>query len=167
MRCNPQSRPRPIFVYGTLCFDKVLQALLQRIPSKTPHTLTGYCAKTIAVHDWNPFPVLIEDAQQQVQGYLLQGLTSVELQILDRFETAEYGYFERVPLFERHNDTIEYYRPTARLFCDGALGPDWDMETYQSAFADSYVEDTIPAFFHENPDLGRLLKSVSDAAESR
>jgi gamma-glutamylcyclotransferase (GGCT)/AIG2-like uncharacterized protein YtfP len=153
MTYNSQSQPRSLFVYGTLCFDKVLQALLQRIPNKTPYTLRSYCAKAIAVHDWNPFPVLIEDAQQQVKGYLLQDLTAVELQILDRFETAEYGYFYRVQLFERHNETVEYYQPTAKLFCDGTLGPDWDMKTYQSAFADSYVEQTIPEFFSKNPDL--------------
>jgi gamma-glutamylcyclotransferase (GGCT)/AIG2-like uncharacterized protein YtfP len=150
-----------IFVYGTLCFDKVLQALLQRIPTKTPHTLSGYYAKAIVVHDWNPFPVLLEDDQRQVRGYLLKGLTAVELQIIDRFETAAYivgsGYFDRKPLFEHLDETVEYYRPSAKLFCDGTLGADWDMETYQAAFADSYVADTIPAFFGNNPDLEALL----------
>lgn len=144
-----------IFVYGVLCFDSVLLALLKRVPKKTPRRVDGYRARTIQLETFAPFPVLLADPQQSVDGFILHDLTSTELLILDRYESGEHHYYDRVALFVYQGSNIGYYRPTQRLLDDGFLGEPWVPQTHLESYAETYITDVISDFFDSNPDLPR------------
>ncbi len=143
---------RSVFVYGVLCFDKVLIALLQRLPDKTQHRVDGHIARLFELDGWMPFPVLLQHPTQQVDGFVLRGLTTQDLAILDRFEAAGH-YYDRLPLLQLGDETVDYYKPTTKLLQDGTIGQAWQTEINQTLYAERYAEQVIPEFFASNPDL--------------
>ncbi|MEH6650070.1 MAG: gamma-glutamylcyclotransferase family protein [Motiliproteus sp.] len=147
--------PRSVFVYGVLCFDSILLALLKRVPNKIPHRVDGYLARTIQLEEFAPFPVLLAAPEQSVDGFILHDLTAPELLVLDRYETGEHNYYDRVTLFTHQGCNIDYYQPTPRLLNDGSLGEPWVPQTHQDSYAKTYIADVISAFFDSNPDLPR------------
>ena len=82
---------RPVFAYGTLMFDAVLVALLQRLPESRPARLIGY--RRFAIRD-RVYPAIVPDADSSVgssvRGLVLLGLTADERTVLDEFEDEDY-----------------------------------------------------------------------------
>ena len=77
----------PLFVYGTLCFEEVLRALLGRAPRGEPASVAGWRAAALA---GRPYPGLVPARGGVARGRVLSGLTPGEFAVLDRFEGAEY-----------------------------------------------------------------------------
>lgn len=77
------STPPPLFVYGTLMFGDVLDALLDRVPASSPAQLPGWRAAALR---GLPFPGLVEAPGSTVTGRLLGDLTAAERQVVHEFE---------------------------------------------------------------------------------
>ena len=75
-----------LFVYGSLLFPEVLQALLHRVPDRKPAVAEGW--RVVALEE-RPYPGLVPVAGQ-AHGMLVTGLTADEWQILDAFEDDIY-----------------------------------------------------------------------------
>ena len=75
------------FVYGSLLAPEVLNALLGRVPDRTPATLPGYVRRRIKER---VYPALYPDPGSQVDGEVLSGMSRRELAVLDWFEDEAY-----------------------------------------------------------------------------
>ncbi|MEU7313389.1 gamma-glutamylcyclotransferase family protein [Streptomyces sp. NPDC007083] len=76
-----------LFVYGTLRFDRILAALLGRVPPGTPATAPGWRTAALA---GRPYPGLVPSAGHTAAGLLLTGLSGTEWRALDDFEDDAY-----------------------------------------------------------------------------
>ncbi|MDF4250539.1 gamma-glutamylcyclotransferase family protein [Streptomyces sp. WMMB303] len=76
-----------LFVYGTLRFDRILTALLGRVPPGTPATAPGWRTAALA---GRPYPGLVPSAGHTAAGLLLTGLSGTEWRALDDFEDDAY-----------------------------------------------------------------------------
>ncbi|MEU6354089.1 gamma-glutamylcyclotransferase family protein [Streptomyces sp. NPDC047072] len=65
--------PDLLFCYGTLQFDAVLEALLGRIPDRTPVSAPGYRAAALAAR---VYPGLVRASDRSAAGVLLTDLSS-------------------------------------------------------------------------------------------
>jgi len=85
--------PAAMFAYGTLQFAEVLRALLDRVPVLTPGAVAGWRAAALA---GRVYPGLVQ-ANGEVTGVLITGLTSAELHLIDEYESGPYE-LERLTL---------------------------------------------------------------------
>ncbi len=138
-----------LFVYGTLTFDRVLQALLGHVPSKEKIEIDNFYARTIHLDGWEDFPVLLAEKGNKVPGYVLKDLNAQDLARLDRYEFTDIGYYKRVLL----QDNIYYYQPDKNLFAVGTLGEVWNMTEVDASLEGVYAEKVVPDFIAENMDL--------------
>lgn len=138
-----------LFVYGTLTFDRVLHALLGHVPEKEKIEVQGYYARTIHLDGWEDFPVLLEESNNKVAGYVLKDLNDRDLKILDRYEFTDIGYYKRTLI----QSDVYYYQPADNLFSVGTLGEVWDMAEIDESLESVYAEKVVPDFKAENVDL--------------
>ncbi len=91
-----EATSRPLFVYGSLRDPEVRTMLLGPHPGLTtcPAVLPGYARQTVPGFGY-PF-VVPADADAQVVGELLLGLTDEDLARLDDYEDLDAGLYERV-----------------------------------------------------------------------
>ncbi|WP_329613101.1 gamma-glutamylcyclotransferase [Streptomyces brevispora] len=76
-----------LFVYGTLRFEGVLEALLGRIPQRVPASAPGWRAAALT---GRVYPGLVAAADAVVSGLLLTDLSRREWAVLDAFEGDGY-----------------------------------------------------------------------------
>lgn len=77
-----------VFVYGTLMFPEILEALLNRVPEMQAAQLFGWARFSVLGQN---YPGAVPDARgPPLQGCLLQNLTPQELQILNAYEGSDY-----------------------------------------------------------------------------
>ncbi|MCK9925728.1 gamma-glutamylcyclotransferase [Frankia sp. Mgl5] len=77
-----------LFVYGTLRFDVVVDALLGRVPTITPAAVGGWRAAALPGRS---YPGLVPARPGDVcSGRCLSGLTRAERELLDLFEGDPY-----------------------------------------------------------------------------
>jgi gamma-glutamylcyclotransferase (GGCT)/AIG2-like uncharacterized protein YtfP len=76
-----------LFVYGSLCFDEVLVALLGRVPARVAFSLEGW---RVASLRHRPYPGLVAQVGAQADGAVLTDLTDAEWQVLDEYEGPQY-----------------------------------------------------------------------------
>lgn len=79
--------PNMLFAYGTLQFDAVLDALLGRIPQRTPASAPGWRAAAL---EGRLYPGLVTAPNATAPGLLLSDLSKEEWAILDAFEDDRY-----------------------------------------------------------------------------
>mmetsp|Transcript_19065 Transcript_19065/g.55438 ORF Transcript_19065/g.55438 Transcript_19065/m.55438 type:complete len:167 (-) Transcript_19065:188-688(-) len=78
-----------VFAYGSLAYERVLMALLQRVPATAPARLHGFSRHGLEAR---AYPAITRAAGGQfVDGLLLQELSAQELDLLDFFEDDEYN----------------------------------------------------------------------------
>jgi len=82
-----------LFVYGTLLFPEVLQAVLGRVPAMEAATLPGWRAAALPGRVYPGLvPVVATSAAEPgAAGQVLSGLTAGEWAVLDDFEGDEYA----------------------------------------------------------------------------
>lgn len=78
---------RDLFVYGTLMFGDIVEALLYRRPVLAPAAVAGW---RVARLPGRVYPGLVPAAGRQAEGLLLPGLSAAEWAMLDDFEGDEY-----------------------------------------------------------------------------
>ncbi|MDT3395244.1 gamma-glutamylcyclotransferase family protein [Streptomyces sp. B1866] len=121
--------PDVLFVYGTLQFDAVLEALLGRIPSRTPASAPGWRAAAL---EGRLYPGLVPAPTASAPGLLLTDLSKAEWAILDAFEDARYN-LGQVTLSSGD-------RGWAYLWPDGEVRPeDWDAEHFAALHLEAYA----------------------------
>ena len=113
----------PLFVYGTLRFAEVLDALLGRVPRGETGTLPGWRAAALRQR---PYPGLVPAPGRTARGRVLSGLTPGECAVLDAFEGAPYA-LRRVALADGRAVRTYVWRDV-----DGpdVLPEDWDAQAY-------------------------------------
>lgn len=119
-----------LFVYGTLLFPPVLAAVLGRVPTMAPGTLTGWRAAALP---GRRYPGLVPAAGVRARGQVLAGLTAGEWRRLDDFEGDEY---ERRSLALDGGDEVWTY---VWLDPAGAADHDWDPDRFVADHLGDYV----------------------------
>jgi len=121
-----------LFVYGTLMFPRVVEAILGRCPEFQEATLSGYLRVRVK---GQPYPVILPEAGSNVTGRVLVGLSQTEITTLDTFEGEMYC---------RANVEVAFANGSLRLvdvyrFASGyeteATDENWEPEAYQEKFS--------------------------------
>lgn len=118
-----------LFVYGSLMFPEVLQALLDRVPRQSRAAVVGWQAAEIPDE---VFPALVP-AEDTTYGFILDGLTPPEWCLIDAFED---------PVYElRSLDLAEGGHAWAYVCPDSSnvSSNSWNSEAFASEHLESYV----------------------------
>lgn len=118
-----------LFVYGTLRFPPVLQALLGRVPALSDAELPGWRAAALP---GRTYPGLVPGAG--ARGVVLDGLTEEEWAVLDAFEGSGYIRSEVVLADGRTAWTYIW------LDTEGVLASDWAAADFARTELSAYVE---------------------------
>ena len=78
------------FVYGSLLAPEVLDALLGRVPDRTPATLPGFVRRRIKDAVFPAIYPAEDPSNASVSGEVLTGMSRRELAVLDWFEDEAY-----------------------------------------------------------------------------
>jgi len=79
--------PQFLFSYGTLQADKVIKAVIGRVPQRRQGVIRGYRCSLVRNQ---VYPGIIPQSDHQVEGCCFFGLSEAELQAIDRFESDLY-----------------------------------------------------------------------------
>lgn len=119
-----------LFVYGTLQFREVREALLHRVPHPTPATATGWRVARLA---GRVYPVLVPGAGV-VPGCTIDDLTPAEWDAIDHFEDDCYD-LRSLQLSDGR---------TRSAYVSGGhpdvLASEWDAERFSAVHLRRYVE---------------------------
>jgi gamma-glutamylcyclotransferase (GGCT)/AIG2-like uncharacterized protein YtfP len=136
-----------VFVYGTLLYDGVIKALLDKKLENRPAILKDYkrCKKEIpGGKSWGP--AIIEEKGSIVKGRVVFDLNDRDLDIFDRFELSADNAYERITCqveFEDGKDmSVFTYRATEKIR-QYLTGP-WSEEEFEEKGLDHYVDERIP-----------------------
>jgi gamma-glutamylcyclotransferase (GGCT)/AIG2-like uncharacterized protein YtfP len=121
-----------LFVYGSLMFPEVLEALLGRTPAIEPAALDGWRVAALADR---VYPGLVEAPGLLAAGRVLLGLDTAEQAMLDAFE--EDDVYERRPVVLADGRTAATY-----VWIDPAavLAHDWDPQRFATVELARYVD---------------------------
>jgi gamma-glutamylcyclotransferase (GGCT)/AIG2-like uncharacterized protein YtfP len=129
----------PLFVYGSLLFPELLQALLGRVPEYQAARLEGY--RRYQIYDGKearPYPAVYPCLGASVEGLLLLHLTEQERIQLDEYEDEDYI---------RHNCEVlvgeAHMRAQVYVWREEALGQlrdEWEPEIFRQHYLRLYVE---------------------------
>ncbi|MCR9200312.1 MAG: gamma-glutamylcyclotransferase [Planctomycetaceae bacterium] len=85
-----------VFVYGTLLFPEVTDALGIRLVNEgTSATLNGFQRLTIRLSACGNFPAIVPSSEHAVTGRVLTLHSPADLRTMDEFEGIEEGYYTR------------------------------------------------------------------------
>jgi gamma-glutamylcyclotransferase (GGCT)/AIG2-like uncharacterized protein YtfP len=122
--------PAALFVYGSLRFPDVLQALLDREPANRPATVTGWRAAALRDH---VYPALVP-ADTTATGQLLTDLSRTEWHVLDAFEDTLYD-LAHLTLDDGHHGWAYVSEASAAV-----LPTDWNAAEFMNRELRPYVE---------------------------
>lgn len=118
-----------LFVYGTLQFDAVLEALLGRIPKRATASAPGWRAAAL---EGRVYPGLVASPGYAAPGLRLTDLSRREWGILDAFEDDRYDL--------REVDLTSGGRGLAYVWPDGDVrGENWDAEQFKALHLQEYA----------------------------
>lgn len=126
-----------LFVYGALMYKDVREALLGHDYETTEATLEGHTRKQ--TKDL-PYPALVEEADEQVEGVLLRNVETHDLIILDKFHEDHQRTLKEVQVEEK-----KVYANTYEVKNVEILDEQWNEEDMD--YVEFYLEHIIPAFF--------------------
>ncbi|KAB5513660.1 hypothetical protein DKX38_027566 [Salix brachista] len=146
-----------VFVYGSLLADDVVRALLSRIPQSSPAILNGQFSIKGRV-----YPAILPVENKKVTGkshpmyeflllQVLQGITDLELYILDEFEDVEY---ERVTVDVSLMDSSNKSQAFAYVWSDKNdpnLYGEWDFEEWKRTQMEDFTK--MSADFRKDLEL--------------
>lgn len=134
--------PAPLFVYGTLQFPEVMQALILRVPPMQPVVVPGWQAAAMPP---KVYPVLIQADQSQAAGHLLDDLNDQEWAVLDGFEDPMYE------LYSVQTTTGVQAWAYAGTTPPSTDGP-WDK--------DSFASQHLAAYAERCQEIGKRLRAI-------
>ncbi len=151
-----------LFVFGTLLFDEIVRALIERTPLARPATLAGY--RRAEIREPGRLargPAIVESPGSTVSGRVLVGVDERELRIIDLFE-AEAGGYRRITgtvLVEAAQKTADFYVATERLR-PYLSEEDWAETRFRSEYLNHYVAERIPALLRRWKAEGRIVSGL-------
>lgn len=128
-----------VFAYGSLMYEPVLAALLQRAPVVRPALLRGYERRVITSRVY-PAILPATASNSVVKGLLLEGLSEYECILLDDYEDASYQKrtVKVVPDDTGEEEAAECYVWNASTtMLSSEL---WDPEVHFLPHLEAYVE---------------------------
>lgn len=130
-------RKTSVFTYGTLMSERVLQAVLGRVPNWSCGELTDF--KRVSLGNERCYPGALPHPASKICGRVLHDLSADELARLDRFEGDEY---EAVIIDEVLLASGEKVRARVWKLADlnGVLDRDWDYDKFLRHDENWYVE---------------------------
>lgn len=129
-----------VFTYGTLMSERVLRAVLGRVPKRVAAQLYGYERHPICDQCY-PVVVRVQDQNKVVNGKILLDISTKELTILDSFEDPTYE--RRLENIRCLNESKIQARVWARSnyeTADLVLNEDWNFEHFVSQNENEYVQ---------------------------
>lgn len=140
------------FVYGSLLAPEVLNALLGRVPDRTPATLPGFVRRRIKDAVYPAIYPAEDPSNASVDGEVLTGMSRRELAVLDWFEDEAYVLTRVDVTFDEERErsppeTVEGVEPyldpsivMAYVFTSPRdLYGVWDYEEFRREHLGSYV----------------------------
>jgi gamma-glutamylcyclotransferase (GGCT)/AIG2-like uncharacterized protein YtfP len=121
--------PNELFVYGTLQFDAVLEALLGRIPPRTTASAPGWRAASL---EGRLYPGLVTSLGGTAAGLLLTDLSNEEWAILDAFEDNRYD-LRKIDLSSGHQGWA-YVWPGGEVRAEN-----WDADAFAARHLQQYA----------------------------
>ncbi len=121
-----------LFVYGTLCFPEVVQALLGRRPCSRPAAVAGWRAAALPGRVY-PGLVPAAAATAVVIGRVLSDISPRERTVLDVFEGDEYEV-RRLALAGGRSASAYVWRDVA-----SALDETWDAEVFAAVHLPAFI----------------------------
>lgn len=122
-----------LFAYGTLMFPEVRSALIGDALPAEPVRLAGYGRHTVRHPDWLPFPAILAQDGEVVEGLLISALAPAVRDILDRFENVESGLYQKmvVTVDDRAGRPITAAAYVAGDVLTPHLSGPWDPEQFR------------------------------------
>jgi len=121
-----------LFVYGTLRFPEVLDALLGRVPELSPARVEGWRAAALP---GRVYPGLVAAPGAVADGLVVHGLDADELELLHAYEDVEYDVVE-IRLADGR--PVQAYRWLGEV-----LEEDWDVEWFTREVLAAYVPGCV------------------------
>ena len=118
-----------LFVYGTLLFPDVLEALLGRVPAMAPAHAAGW---RVAALPGRLYPGLVAHRQATASGMVITGLELGERRLLDAYEDTGYR-LTAIDLADGRNCAAYVWRTAV-------LAEDWCRRTFAEDHLAGYVE---------------------------
>ncbi|MER5617729.1 gamma-glutamylcyclotransferase family protein [Streptomyces sp. NPDC002215] len=118
-----------LFAYGTLQFDAVLEALINRIPQRVSASAPGWRAASL---EGRVYPGLVAAPGSSAPGVLLTDLSRREWAILDAFEDNRYDL--REVTLTSGGRGLAYIWPD-----DEVRDEDWDAEQFRVRHLQEYA----------------------------
>ncbi|KAJ7966021.1 AIG2-like protein [Quillaja saponaria] len=128
-----------VFVYGSLLADDVVRVLLKRVPSSSLAILHDFHRFSIK---GRVYPAILPVEKRKVTGRVLQGITDLELDVLDTFEDVEY---ERSDVEVFLMDSSERLWVRAYIWSnknDPNLYGDWNFEEWKREHMNDFIKMT-------------------------
>ena len=131
-----------VFVYGTLQYPKILDALLGRVPVSEHAVVKGYVRYGVK---GEPFPAVVPCQESEVPGLILSGLSPTEMDILDEYEGEQYTKCSVDALVDgtEIRKTVLYVWKDE--YIDWLDGQEWNREAFETIHFEDYfsmVNDT-------------------------
>jgi gamma-glutamylcyclotransferase (GGCT)/AIG2-like uncharacterized protein YtfP len=135
-----------VFVYGTLVYPEIHEALLEKKCEVVPGTLADHARFKVNEPGRDAKgPAIISSSGDKVEGVLLMNLNEQDISILDKFELAASGY-ERlvVNVTTKTGDIVETYTYVALEYMREFLFDDWTFEEFKEKYYSYYVDERVP-----------------------
>lgn len=128
-----------LFVYGTLMFPEVVEKLIGEFALKDA-VLEHFCRVKVLDHgNMLPYPALIHQEGALTEGKLLQGISELQLTILDEYEGNEYERIEVEVNTENGKDRAWCY--VWKNENQAELSKDWDPEEFERLALMDYLRN--------------------------
>lgn len=136
----PQRSDRfAIFVYGSLQFQDVIEAVSGRRFPAEDAVLHGYRRRRIQNHS---FPGIRPDSAEKTQGQILRDVLEADLQVLDAFEGDLYErktVSVRIGSDRLQTDTEAFAYVIRDEFADWMSAESWDLGWFQKNELRSFI----------------------------
>ncbi|MFV0590483.1 MAG: gamma-glutamylcyclotransferase family protein [Draconibacterium sp.] len=127
-----------VFVYGSLLFTEIVQALTGTNFTTKEGVLHGFKRCTIHGAD---YPALVHCKETSVKGKVLQNVDSRSLEILKFYEGDEYECIPASVLIENKTmDALVFVWKGNADFLNGA----WDEKAFEEASLENYLNEIVP-----------------------
>jgi gamma-glutamylcyclotransferase (GGCT)/AIG2-like uncharacterized protein YtfP len=154
----------PYFVYGTLLFDEIVEALTGEVFASRPATLLDYrrCAVQAPGREGEG-PAIVADDTATVKGRILLDLDERAVRILDAFEFESPGYTKVTARAIVQSATSVLERPSLVYIYEGTTAltdhivGDWNPAKFVEQGMQHYLAEFIPALLGRWEQRGGIL----------
>jgi len=136
-----------VFVYGTLLYDGVVEALLDKTLKNTPAVLQGYQRYKKEIPNGKSWgPAIIEEESAKVEGRIVFNLDERDLNIFDRFELSADDAYERIKCQVSLEDgqELEVFTYIAKEKVRPFLRGEWPQADFEEIGLEHYINERIP-----------------------